>query len=257
FRSSYQDWRDWNGDWGSNCTHDADGYCMSTAAITNCVTERTGSQAYTDASAGYFPLGRQYVVGGASASNGCTVTKMLPLTTNKTDLINTISAMSAGNNTVGQVGIAWGWYALSPNIGLFTGANAPAGYDKLTTTVATQKVRKVMVLMTDAEYNSAYANGVMSGQLNYVNYNTRKVIDMPPDNGDPYDQSKAMCSAIKASGVEVYVITFQLDKSRPERVDLTTSCATDANHLIDADTTSLDAAFTKIANQLNEMRIAN
>lgn len=245
-----------SGVWQNNCVHDVNHYCLSTAAITNCVTERTGAQAYTDASALSYPLGRQYVVGGASASNGCTVTQMRPLSTSKTDLKSTIAAMSAANNTVGQVGIEWGWYALSPNIGLFSGASVPAGYDKLTAQSYSERVKKIMILMTDGEYNSAYADGVMSGQLNYVNYTASRVNNKAPDNGDPFTQSKAICSAIKASGVELYVITFQLDKTKPERVDLTTSCATDAKHLIDADSTSLDAAFSKIANQLQEMRIA-
>jgi Flp pilus assembly protein TadG len=245
-----------NGVWQNNCVHDANHNCYATGTITNCVTERTGAQAYTDASALTYPLGRQYVVGGASAGNGCTVTPMRPLSTNKTDLKNTIAAMSAANNTVGQVGIQWGWYTLSPNIGLFSGESVPAGYDKLTAASYTERVKKIMILMTDGEYNSAYADGVMSGQLNYVGYNTSNVINKAPDNGDPFTQSKAICSAIKASGVELYVITFQLDKTKPQRVDLTTSCATDSKHLIDADGTSLDAAFSKIANQLQEMRIA-
>lgn len=113
-----------------------------------------------------------------------------------------------------------------------------------------------MILMTDGEYNSAYADGVMSGKLSYVSYNRSKVINKNPDNGDPFVQSKAMCSAIKGSGVELYVITFQLDKSKAERVDLVNSCATDAKHILDADNTSLDAAFGLIANQLQQMRIA-
>jgi|GEM_PF-625099 len=239
-----------------SCTHNAGGECLNTATITNCVTERTGSQAYTDASAITYHLGRQYVVGGASAGNGCTVTPMLPLSMSKTDLKATIAAMSAGNNTVGQVGIEWGWYTLSPNIGLFSGTSVPSGYDKLTSSNYAERVKKIMILMTDGEYNSAYADGVMSGQLNYVNYNDSNVINKAPDNGDPFTQSKAICSAIKASGVEIYVITFQLDKTKSQRVDLTTSCATDAKHLIDADNTSLDSAFSTIANQLQEMRIA-
>jgi Flp pilus assembly protein TadG len=245
-----------SGVWQNNCVHDANHNCYATGTITNCVTERTGAQAFTDASAITYPLGRQYVVGGASASNGCSVTPMRPLSTSKSDLKNTIAAMAAANNTVGQVGISWGWYTLSPNIGLFSGVSVPAGYDKLTASDYTQRVKKIMILMTDGEYNSAYADGVMSGKLNYVNYTDSKVINKVPDNGDPFVQSKAMCSAIKASGVELYVITFQLDKTKPERVDLTTSCATDSKHLIDADNTSLDAAFSKIANQLQEMRIA-
>ena len=164
--------------------------------------------------------------------------------------------MSAANNTVGQVGIEWGWYTLSPNIGLFSGTSVPSGYDKLTSSNYAERVKKIMILMTDGEYNSAYADGVMSGQLNYVNYTDSNVINKAPDNGDPFTQSKAICSAIKASGVEIYVITFQLDKTKSQRVDLTTSCATDAKHLIDADSTSLDSAFSTIANQLQEMRIA-
>ena len=255
--SSYQlESKTKSGAWSNNCTHDANHYCLATGAITNCVTERTGSRAYTDASAITYPLGRQYVVGGASAGNGCTVTPMLPLSMSKTDLKATISAMSAANNTVGQVGIEWGWYTLSPNIGLFSGTSVPSGYDKLTSSNYAERVKKIMILMTDGEYNSAYADGVMSGQLNYVNYTDSNVINKAPDNGDPFTQSKAICSAIKASGVEIYVITFQLDKTKSQRVDLTTSCATDAKHLIDADSTSLDSAFSTIANQLQEMRIA-
>ena len=242
--------------WQNDCTHDAAHYCLNTAAITNCVTERTGTHAFDDMAAATYPLGRQYVVDGATGSNGCNVTPMRPLSTSKTDLNATIAAMSSSNNTVGQIGIGWGWYTLSPNINLFSGASVPSGYDKLTTTDPSQKVKKIMILMTDGEYNSAYADGVMSGQLNYVNYDDSRVINKAPDNGDPFVQSKSMCTAIKATGIELYVITFQLDQTKPARVDLATSCATDAEHLIDADSTSLDAAFSKIANKLQQLRIA-
>lgn len=114
-----------------------------------------------------------------------------------------------------------------------------------------------MILMTDGEYNSAYADGVLSGYSSYVSYGYMyNYINKNPDNGDPFVQSKAMCSAIKGSGVELYVITFQLDKTQAKRVDLVNSCATDAKHILDADNTSLDAAFGLIANQLQQMRIA-
>lgn len=259
FTSSQIDYVKSDGTWRycNGSPHDSNSRCISTAAITNCVTERTGAHAYDDLSAVTFPLGRQYVVGGASSSNGCSVTQMRPLSTSKTDLNATINAMSASNNTVGQIGIAWGWYTLSPYFNLFSGTSVPSSYAKLAeSTPPAEKVKKIMILMTDGEYNSAYANGVMSGNLNYVSYTKKNVINMNPDNGDPFTQSKAICSAIKATGIELYVITFQLDKTKPERVDLTSSCASDAAHLIDADTTSLDAAFSKIANQIKDLRIA-
>jgi Flp pilus assembly protein TadG len=236
---------------------DASGHCYNTATITDCVTERVGTHAYTDAGPAIAPLGRLYAVG---TNNGCTVTPYRPLSTSKSDLNATIANMSAANNTVGQVGIAWGWYTLSPNFGMFGGESVPTSYANLASAIPPPtnplKTKKIMVLMTDGEYNSAYADGVMSGKLNYVNYTDKNVINKDPDNGDPFVQSKAMCSAIKASGIELYVITFQLDKSKTERVDLVNNCASDANHILDADNTSLDIAFNTIANQLQEMRIA-
>ena len=227
-----------------------------TIGITNCVSERTGTAAYTDASVSTYPVGSGYLA-YSGTNNPCTVQQMVPLTTNASTLTSTINAMSAGGSTAGQVGIAWGWYALSPNIGLWSGASVPAGYDKLTTTDLMSKVKKVMILMTDGEYNSAHYNGVItgaptvSGSGGYDDH-----INQPATNGSVYTQSTSMCNAIKASGVEVYVITFQLNSSYPQRVALVNSCPTDSKHLIDADSTSLDSAFSTIANQIMAMRIA-
>jgi Flp pilus assembly protein TadG len=248
----------------SSCANDgmnygaSGGYCYYVATISNCVTERVGAAAFTDGGPAISPVGRQYVVGGGG--NGCSVTPYRPLSTSKVDLKATIANMSANYNTVGQVGIAWGWYTLSPNFGIFSGESVPTSYANLADATPEPptllKTKKVMILMTDGEYNSAYADGVMSGKLTYVGYNDWAVSNKNPDNGDPFVQSKAMCSAIKAKNIELFVITFQLDKTRTERVDLVNSCATDSKHVLDADTTSLDAAFGSIANQLQQMRIA-
>jgi Flp pilus assembly protein TadG len=232
------------------------GFCNTTATITNCVSERTGPQAYTDAGPAISPLGRFY-----NGGYGCSVTPYRPLSTSKADLIATINNMSAGSYTVGQVGIAWGWYTLSPNFGMFTGESIPTSYANLASAIPPPsnplKTKKIMIMMTDGEFNSAYADGVLSGNLTYTSgYSNSSIINKDPDNGDPFVQSKAMCSAIKNSGVEVYVITFQLDKTQTQRVQLVKDCASDANHILDADTTSLDIAFNTIANQLQEMRIA-
>lgn len=240
-----------------NCVgydHDAAGYCLTTATLTNCVSERIGTAAATDSPTSTFPVGKKYVSGGF---NACTVTPMVPLSTSASTLTTAIANMSAGNWTAGQVGLAWGWYALSPNIGLFSGTSAPAGYDKLTTTNSAQKVKKVMILMTDGEYNTAYVDGTISNVTSYTSYGADwHTNPKSPTNGDVYTQSKNICAGIKASGVEVFVITFQLDKTLSWRVGLVNDCATDAKHIIDADTTSLDAAFSQIADALQAMRIA-
>jgi len=228
----------------------------STFTISNCVTERTGAQAYTDASATVSPVGRQYV----GTQNICGVQAMLPLSTDATTINATISAMAANYSTAGQVGIAWGWYTLSPNFGIFTGTSVPAGYDKLITTDPLTKVKKVMILMTDGEYNSAYGNGVISGNpvVSGSYYTTNDLINKAPDNGDVYTQSNAMCTAIKASGVEVYTIAFQLDATYPLRVALLNNCATDAAHaLVATDQSQLNTIFQSLAQNLSTLRLTN
>jgi Flp pilus assembly protein TadG len=253
--------------YGHSCSsRDSNGYCKQTLPITNCVTERTGSQAYTDASVSTYPVGRAYL----GSNNPCTVTTMVPLSTDASTLVSTINNMSAGNSTAGQVGIAWGWYALSPNIGMWTGSSIPAGYDKLTTSDNSQKVKKIMILMTDGEYNSANYNGVITGNDpnngSYGNPYYGSVpgsggpldhINQQPTNGDSYTQSTSMCNAIKASGVEVYVISFQLNTSIQKRVDLVNNCATDANHVLNAsDQSQLNTVFANLANSITSLYVS-
>ena len=235
------------------------GSAIQLPASTLCVTERQGVNAYNDSAIDYrvgfgTPVGYQYGPSG----NNCLVKPIQALTTVKADLANAINAMVAGGSTAGQNGIAWGWYALSPTVGLWSGTSIPAGYDKLTTTDLTKKVRKVMVMMTDGEYNSAYCNGVISGPSSLTGSGSQSSqIGCASPLGNSYTQSNAMCTAIKNAKIEVFVITFQLDKTNAQRVALTQNCATDASHVIDADTTSLDAAFKKIANSIVAMRIAS
>lgn len=226
----------------------------TTFAISNCVTERTGTQAYTDASAATYPVGRGYY----GSSNNCTVTQMVPLSTDKTTLTNSINAMTAGNSTAGQVGIAWGWYSLSPTFGVWSGSSIPAGYDKLTTSDFTQKVKKIMVLMTDGEYNSANCNGVITGNPTVTGSGSAADhINCAATNGDSYAQSTSMCGAIKNSGIEVYVITFQLDSTIQKRVDLVNSCATDANHILNAaDSTQLNTVFQNLATSITSLYVS-
>jgi Flp pilus assembly protein TadG len=225
----------------------------ATLPISNCVSERTGTAAYTDASVGTYKVGRAYL----NSNNPCQVQEMMPLSTDGAALKAKINAMSAGSSTAVQVGLGWGWYALSPSIGMWTGAEAPAGYDKLTTTDRMTKVKKVLVIMTDAESNSAYANGVITGNPTVSGSGgAADHINLAATNGNSYTQATSICNSIKGSGVEVYVITFQLNSSFPNRVKMVSDCATDAQHIYDADAGSLDAAFASIANAIMDIRIA-
>ena len=81
----------------------------------------------------------------------------------------------------GEIGIAGGWYNLSPNwSSLFTGNAAPAAYGAAHTI-------KALVLMTDGEYNSIYCNGVIAQNSTSGSGDTNYHINCNSQNGkDPY-----------------------------------------------------------------------
>lgn len=73
-------------------------------SATDCLVERYGADAATDAAPATSGLGILY-----SSNGACTTTNYAtPLTSNKTRLHASIDALSAGGMTAGQIGIAWG-----------------------------------------------------------------------------------------------------------------------------------------------------
>ena len=68
-------------------------------------------------------------------------------------------ALKDGGSTAGQIGVGWGWYMVSPTFGaIFPSDNRPDAYDA-------QKRLKVVILMTDGEFNTPYCNGVVAGAV--------------------------------------------------------------------------------------------
>jgi hypothetical protein len=218
-----------------------------TYAISTCVSERTGTNAYTDdAITSTSRVGRVY----PPATSPCLSSKLLPLTDDTAVLNTSIDNMSAVGSTAGHVGVAWGWYALSPNIGLWTGTSIPAAY-------GTEHLKKIMILMTDAEYNTNYCNGVRSQSSISGSGSNDTHINCNAPNGSSWTQAKALCAAMKLKGVEIYTIEFELDTSIAARVDLVQSCATDSDHRFNAaNETQLNAAFQSIAENLVALRIS-
>ena len=90
--------------------------------LSDCVVERTGTQAYTDA----VPDPDQYVMAhytssttgsGSSKTGKCTIpdgAEIVPLTADKSTLLSEIEGLSASGGTAGHLGTAWAWYTLSP-----------------------------------------------------------------------------------------------------------------------------------------------
>jgi len=71
--------------------------------ISTCVTERTGADAYTDASPFSARVGRNY----PGSSNPCLGATLQPLSSNKDTLRAAIDGYSVQGSTAGQIGIGW------------------------------------------------------------------------------------------------------------------------------------------------------
>ncbi len=216
-----------------------------------CVSERLGAEAYTETAAtGNNRLPRIYY--SSSSNSSCQpTTAVMPLTSDKTALVNAIDGLSAAGWTSGNLGTAWAWYMLSPK--WWTGipnnvhtAGRPAAYPSLPSgctkwetcspTMRTgTDVRKYAVLMTDGEYNMQFCNGSSGGTAG-ASIPDR---DSGPGNsekgnctstlGSSNTQALAMCTAMKKTGIVIYTVGFGLGASGAQ-VDLLRACASEDGH---------------------------
>src|SRR5690606_27576502 len=120
----------------------------TTHEISTCVSERHGAEAYTDAPPSVAPVGRNFPPPGSY--NPCLPNTILPLTSDRSVLHSNINALQAVGSTAGQIGVAWGWYMLSPNFGyLWPSESQPGAYGD-------DELIKVAVIMTDGEFNTIF-----------------------------------------------------------------------------------------------------
>ncbi len=186
---------------------------------TSCVTERPGAQAFTDASPVTHKLNRR--------SASCPAAEIQPLTNDLDALDDAISALSADGMTAGHLGVAWASYLLSPNwASVLPGDSEPVAYDN-------PDFRKVAILMTDGMFNNFYESA----------------------NGNSVTQARALCDSMKANGITVYTVGFQVP---PEVVPTLEYCATTPEHFYSAeDGAALRQTFKQIAKRLNGLRLTS
>ena len=191
-------------------------------------------------------MGRNY----PSADNPCLGNTISPLSNNKSTLKSQIDKLSAGGSTGGHVGVAWGWYLVSPKFAyLWPSSSKPAAY-------GTPELLKVVVLMTDGEYNSAYCNGVISADSTTGSGDARDHVNCNAPNGHSFNQSTSLCTAMKAAGVIVYTVGFNIVDDQRAR-DLVNNCATDAKHVYIANGgTALKDAFSAIGREIDNLRLS-
>jgi Flp pilus assembly protein TadG len=216
-----------------------------TANITSsCVTERTGASAYTDnAPTSSARVGRQY----PDTTGNCLGSSIYPLSASASTLKSRITNFDTTGSTAGQIGIAWGWYMLSPNFNTIW-PSSPAGDYNPSDTL------KAMVIMTDGEFNTSYCNAVPASDAAVFDDQYRN--NCLANNGDPFDQSERLCDAIKAQGIVIYTVGFQITAGT-EAAEVLEDCATTPeNFYLPSSGGDLSEAFAAIGRDIVQLRIS-
>lgn len=215
--------------------------------ISNCVTERIGSDAYTDASPSSSYAGRNYP---SASENTCVSVGVQPLTSDRTSLKSIINSLDDGGSTAGHIGTAWGWYTVAPNFNtLWPSASAANDYDAL-------KTVKAVVLMTDGDFNTPYYSGVISKDSLSGSYFSNSVrINQNASNGSSASQAEKLCTAMKDKGVTVYTVGFAIT-ANSAAATLLSNCASSSDKAYLANSgTALVAAFEAIGRDITKLRI--
>ncbi|MFB7881494.1 ubiquitin-activating E1 FCCH domain-containing protein [Brevundimonas diminuta] len=205
-------------------------------------------------------VGRNY----PHSNNRCLSNTLTPLSSQVetkngvTGLNSLIDGYQAAGSTAGQIGIEWGWYAVSPNFNtVWPSASSANPYD-------TSKTLKAVVLMTDGEFNNPYCQGVISRDApsNGSAGNASYQINCSAPNGSPFAQSVALCEGMKKENIVIYTVGFNLSTSTggsgvDTAYEVMEQCATSKEHFFKPNqNTDLKEAFRAIGRDITRLRIA-
>ncbi len=203
------------------------------SAPDSCATDREGRWQFSDAGPQTALVNRDWRL------QFCPTARLMPLTANEISLKAAIDGFQASGNTAGQVGIQWSWYLLSPQWrGVLPAASRPEPNDP-------KAVAKYAVLMTDGEFNTAFAD-VISGE------NPRN----QPAKSRRY--AERLCDEMKKQGIEVFTVGFQLREQNARAVmkDCASPDSGGTQHYFDASTgAELDAAYQAIARNIERLAL--
>ncbi len=228
-----------------------------------CVSERVGVNAVTDEVGGtgadnsmiagnplwnwntsyYNKKNGAYEIesGGANSSRGaftltpaqCENSSPMPLTEDKAALKEYVDDLHAGGGTAGHLGIAWGWYLISPSWNsLWPSVSHPWPWNEPDTA-------KAIILMTDGEFNQTH----------------------PSISESSIELAMEFCDAMKEDpyDVQIYTVGFQVPgnvATTPGGETILDYCATDAGHAFTPNNgEELTDAYTAIAQSISDLRI--
>lgn len=214
--------------------------------ISTCVSERVGPNAYTGVSPATAWVGRVY----ASTSNPCPTATVTPMTSDKATLRANINSYNVTGSTAGHIGIAWGWYMLSPSFSsLWPAESQPKPY-------GSPSLRKIAVIMTDGDFNTPYCNGVIAANAASGSGSSADKINCNATNGTSFAQARSLCTAMKNAGITVYTVGFGLS-SGSTASEVLQECASGSANAFDAQNgAELRSAFRSIATAISLLRLS-
>ncbi len=222
---------------------------------TACVGERQGSSKHTDTAASptsdfmspayfYSPVSPASYT-ATVASNLCATPvsgTVLPLTSDKSELLAMIGGLTTGGGTAGHVGTAWAYYMLSPN----WASIVPDGHEAVA--YGTSNVKKIAILMTDGEYNYTYdSKGIRVGDGN---------AGTSANGNSSAAQAVAICNQMKQDGIDVYTVGFDLGGNQTAMNTLKTCASSNDKAYLAENGATLKSVFRDIAIKLTDLHLA-
>ncbi len=206
----------------------------ASTAPDNCATERKGRYQYSDAGPDFAKVNRDHRL------KFCPNAVMQPLTANIATLEANIDSFAANGYTAGHIGIQWSWYMLSERwAGFLPAASKPAKRNG-------SKVAKYAILMTDGQFNTAFADVPKNAKTRGAQPNRSR------------NKAERLCAEMKRDGIEVFTIGFELNNAQARGV--MQKCASgdhgSVQHYYEAaDGAALEAAFLKIAANIERLTL--
>lgn len=159
--------------------------------------------------------------------------------------------------TLTDVGLAWGWRAISPRWRGLWGGDTP---DHLPLDYDHPLMQKVVIILTDGEnqfYDNPPSGPAGSDYTAHGRLGEGRLGTTSSSGGRNAvnNRTLAICNAMKAEGIILYTILFQVNNEGTE--ETFEACATTPQHYFSAPSNAeLAQVFQRIAGELNNLRLA-
>ncbi|WP_136658033.1 pilus assembly protein [Nitratireductor sp. XY-223] len=162
--------------------------------IDDCATDRKApnsgtSYQYSDANPSYGMLPRD----SRLHTDWCPSAALMPLSSNESALKTRINSLNASGWTAGHIGLQWAWYTLSHDWYDYMPSGSKPGDPAVD-----DDLQKYVILMTDGEFNTAYADV------------KKKNWSAGSQGSKSRTHTENLCDNVKGDQIKIFTIGFQL-----------------------------------------------